>query len=448
MADNFPSNVILAVAAGLSLSLLSIRKGISRYGRRISRFSPQARRVLLYSLFLGLGHAIFSLLFNLYLKQLGYNEDFIGYLSAVNGLVAGLTAIGAGMISNRLGRRRMLVMGAALEGLVLLGLTFLTARFLLLGLSAIGGLAFPLWFVSFYPFLTEHSTEEERVHLFSVVMAIWLTTGMVGTALGGKLLELYAHISHLVADSPAAYRFALSGTFFFYMLGVTALATLRDQGDGIRSEESSSSPFLSLADEALGKLVVMTLVTILIAWGAGLFFPFLNLFFKEHWSVAPGNVGLILAGAQGLGFIGTLLAPTVALRFGKVRTMTFLHLMQVPVLLGIGFLPSLWLVVPLLFARSLLKNTAGPSYDTFQMEVVPDRLRTTVSSLAGIPSGLGFNLAWAASTAVAGRLIVSYGYPITYALAAVSYLVAAIIYYLYFQRYDVVRVTELAAKFG
>ncbi len=45
---------------------------------------------------------------------------------------------------------------------------------------------------------------------------------------------------------------------------------------------------------------------------------------------------------------------------------------------------------------------------------------TLINSLAGLPSGVGFNLAWAVGGALGGRLIVHYGYP-AILLAAVAF---------------------------
>ena len=61
------------------------------------------------------GGGVFAVLFNLYLLEAGYRESFVGQAIAANGLGMALAAIPAGLLSDRWGRRRCLLLGAALD---------------------------------------------------------------------------------------------------------------------------------------------------------------------------------------------------------------------------------------------------------------------------------------------------------------------------------------------
>src|SRR5262245_26367064 len=80
------------------------------------RFSRPARLYLAAELCAWTGQGVFQVLFNLYLAQAGFQEAFIGRVVSVNGLGIAVAALPAGILADRWGRRRMLVLGAVLDG--------------------------------------------------------------------------------------------------------------------------------------------------------------------------------------------------------------------------------------------------------------------------------------------------------------------------------------------
>lgn len=81
---------------------------------RLGKQPPAIRRYTLTIFLLLTAHAAAELLFNLYLTDLGYREDFIGVVNAVTALVWGGAAVIAGMLANRWTARRVLIAGALL----------------------------------------------------------------------------------------------------------------------------------------------------------------------------------------------------------------------------------------------------------------------------------------------------------------------------------------------
>jgi len=57
----------------------SLNAAARDYVARLRGFTSPVRRLLVFGLFAG-SASRFALLFNLYLKSLGYREDFIGFL--------------------------------------------------------------------------------------------------------------------------------------------------------------------------------------------------------------------------------------------------------------------------------------------------------------------------------------------------------------------------------
>lgn len=401
--------------------------------RRVRQFSSTVHRLLLFALFLGLGNGVWGLLFNLYLRQVGYRQDFIGDLNFVMSIASAVAAPLAGLLSNRLGRRTLLVIGAVLEMVTQLGTLWVARSEALVVMMLIKGIAFPLWIVSFNPLLAEHSHLEERVAVFSAANMIWLGSAMASSVVGGWLPGLLAAVGWVPdAEGVAAYRLAATIGNALYLPAVLYLFALPGEAEA-RKDQEVRLPVLPLPSGILEVLAFFLLISALFGLAYGVFFPFVNLYFKEHLGAPAGVVGLIMGAGQAAGVVGLSQSPALARRLGKVRAVTVAQLTALPFLVGLALTDQLWIGCLLFIGRYAIWNLGSSSFDAFQMEAVPDRLRALLNSLAGLPSGVGFNLAWAVGAALGGRLIVHYGYP-AILLAAVAFaLPGTALYFLRFR---------------
>ena len=405
----------------------------------LRRFSPPVRRLLLFTLFAGLGSAVWSLVFNLYLRRAGFRQDFIGDLNFWMAMASALAAPLAGLLSNRLGQRTMLLAGATLHMVGLLASVWFIQPGALIAAMAVMGAAFPLWIVSYNPFMATHSRPDERVPLFSLVNTAWLGTAMAGSIAGGWLPGALAWLGVVAeAQSVAAYRLAATAGTLLFVPGLACLLTLPRAAAPLQpvafdDGTSDRASHWHLPSGALGTAAILTGVSALLGLGFGSYFPFINLYFREGLAASPGMVGLIMGAGQAAGIVGLQFAPSLARRFGQVRAATLAQALAMPCLAGMALAGPLWIGVAFYLGRYAIWNTGSASFDAFQMEAVPDRLRATLNSLAGIPSGVGFNLAWALGSALAGRLIVAHGYPAIFFAAIAFTLPGTAIYFLRFR---------------
>src|SRR5262250_2116839 len=99
----------------------ALSSSLREYREALAAFSPAARFFLVATFLEWLGHGVHQVLFNLYLRQSGHLESFIGHAIALNGLGLAFAAIPSGWLADAYGRRRALILGAALDGLGLIG---------------------------------------------------------------------------------------------------------------------------------------------------------------------------------------------------------------------------------------------------------------------------------------------------------------------------------------
>lgn len=399
------------------------------YLRRIRMFSRNARLFLLATVMGGFGWGIWTVIFNLYLLDLGFREDFIGYMFLMSGLASGLAAFPAGIISDRVGRRKSLLAGATVGSASNAVLVFSSSPFLLLAVNLLGGLVGILSWVAQAPFMMENSEPEERTHLFSISFTTFLLSNMTGSLVGGFLPKFFSGLFALEFTSVEVYRATLTVSVTFLFLALLPYYAIREKSQ--RKEARANLDKLSLkaiqSRVVIGKLV---LTAGLIGLGAGLIVPFFNVFFRNKLGATPEQIGIIFALGNISVAAGATLAPIVSNRLGKVRAVAFTEICSIPFIYGIAFSPNFGLAAASYLARGALMNMAGPVRTNFAMEVVQTEERATASGLTIMADGIPR----AISASIAGQFMRGGNYVLPYIMTSVIYFFASTLFLLFFRK--------------
>ena len=388
-------------------------------------FSENARLFLLSSFLSWAGYGVNSVLFNLYLTEGGYREEFIGRCVSMVGLGMGLAAVPAGFLSDRIGRRMCLLIGSMGLGASYCARSFTLDPGLLLAASFCAGAFFSLVQISTSPFLTENSESHVRSHLFSAHFIVILCAGVVGNLAGGRIPELLeSHAPGLAPSLLVAYRWTLVASGFIVVSAVWPLFFVREVPPDITEVRPRAT-----YRESAAPLAKLAVIYLLIGIGAGLVIPFFNLYFARRFQCTSGQIGLFYSVSQVITAIVALLGPLLARRFGVLRTVTVLQLASLPFLVTLGFEQSLGVAVVCFWARACLMQTASPLMNHFTMELVPADLRARTAGFTNMLWQLG----WAGSATLAGWIMARYGYDYPYYLTAALYGAAAILLFRMFR---------------
>jgi len=149
--------------------------------------SPNTWLYLSFVLLSGIGLAVFLFLLNFYATALGYSREFLGQLNGWPYMTGAIAAIPMGLLCDRVGRRRSIIIGIGGCALSIGAVSLLTARLPLLVGTAGYGVAYSLLMVAAGPFLYENTTAAERIYAFSLFNAFELMAQMAGNAMGGLL---------------------------------------------------------------------------------------------------------------------------------------------------------------------------------------------------------------------------------------------------------------------
>jgi MFS family permease len=405
-----------------------MKTGLKDYIDRVRMFRPNARLYLLTVLITGATMGVYQLLFNFYVLSLGYDEALLGKLITTNQLTALLLALPMGYAVDRFGRKNGLIARSILLAGSVLGVALFPSLLNFYVMNILFGMVQSLSTVATAPFLMENSGEEERTYLFSFTSGLQMGSVFVGNWLGGYLPSWIASLRNFDPSSSSAYGGALLLISLVAIIGFVPLVFVRS----INGKESRSQNFTPIAyarknPKMLGKILLPTL---LFSLGAGLFIPFMNVFFRVVHSQTDQAIGTLFAwGSLAMG-IGLMIAPPIAERLGKIQFVTLTQGLAIPFMMILGFAPTFGLSAMAYYVRMGLMNMSNPIYQTFIMEQVDPGSRATIASLYSMVWSFGR----AFSPSVSGWLQVNYGFDPVFAGAIGLYILAVFMYWVFFLR--------------
>ncbi len=412
-------------------------EALTRQFRRAAGLSRNAKLFLLMISISALGNGIFLLFLNLFVLARGNDEAFLGLLMSSMSLSALFLGLPMGVLVDRLGRKRAMLAGAVLSLTATLLLTLSPVDWPLLVAAVFSGAGNALYMAAGPAFMAENATEDERPTLFSLQSGLSLLMSFLGSAVGGSLPALFGVLLRAHPESVTAYRATLltaGGVMAFSLIPLLIIKEQRALPAGERRR-----PF-SLRDFPLRRDVIALLVPeLVIALGAGLLIPYLNIFFKQRFRISDSVLGLTFAVSQLLMGGATLLAPILAERWGKIRTIVFTQLASLPFLLALGFVPILPVAIGAFWLRATLMNMAGPLFTAFAMERVRENERGTVGAMIGIAFSVGQGI----GPGISGFVQRSFGFPPLFLATGATYLFASLLLLVLFGRAE-----RLAARPG
>lgn len=330
----------------------------------------------------------------------------LGLTTSETGVLFTLTLIGDTVISlylttraDRIGRRRMLMVGALL--MIAAGVTFAIAHsFLLLTIAATIGVISPSGnevgpFLSIEQAgLTNVVSEQTRTQIF----AWYALAGSLATAIGALSAGVITRVLQETAITPLdGYRaivilYAVLGVLlllFFNRLTPAAEVSLHESPDisaGLRK-------FFGIAHSHNIVLKLSGLFALDSFGGGFVVQSFAAYWFYLRFGLTPGSLGLIFFVANLLSGGSALLAPRLASRFGLVRTMVFTHLPSNVLLILMPLMPNLPLAISVLFLRFSISQMDVPTRQSYTMAVVPPQERSAAAGIAGVSRTTGAALA-------------------------------------------------------
>jgi MFS family permease len=425
-----------------------------------------------------------GVLYTLYLTALGYRTDFIGAALVVATIGGGLGIIPAGPLVRRLGWRTMLIWSDIIGGVAIaLQIIVPTVPVILVTMLGVGA-SVAIVLVINTPLLAAYSTPRDRTALFGINNATNFLAVIVGTLLGGflpgwfmqrevdqsSLLALVLHPFLVPGLSARSYELALLVSGLLAVPSIIPVLMMRDtegpappEGELLPGDAERESRIPAVVDKqkaveslpeqkvwggkkprrlmqysgrwlgVLGKHLASTTgrfstTQVVLGFGAGLIFPYVNLYFVNTLGTTVAFYGVLSAALSVVVAFTSLLAAPLAARFGNMRIAIGVQLLSIPFLLAVGVAPWLWIISLAYLVRGGLMAINSPPLQTFLMEAVDKDQRVLASSVYNI----SFQAAWALGAGVGGWLITVLGSHLPFLVAGPFYAISALLLLLWF----------------
>lgn len=396
------------------------------YAQRVGAFRPNARLYLFSAILTGAALGVYRLLFNFYVLSLGYDESLLGQLITTSSMTSLILALPMGYLGDFLGRKLSLIGGGAAAGVAILAMVIWPSREMFILMNVLLGAGQSLGAVSMSPFLVENSGEEERTYLFSLSQGLQTAAAFVGNWVGGYLPTWIAENQGVTATSSLAYAGALGIIGGFALLALLPMLWIHAPKLE-KSQRAMFAPWQFAREHPalLAKIIAPMLITSI---GAGLFMPFMNVFYRNVHNQPDPVIGALFAwGSLAMG-LGIIISPPLADRMGKIQFVVITQLLSIPFLLLLGFSPWFWLSAAAFYVRLALMNMGGPVYNAYVMEHVDPTSRATVASLVS----MAWNFGWAFSPSISGWMQVNYGFNPVFLSVIVLYSISTFFYWQFF----------------
>jgi len=327
----------------------------------------------------------------------------LGLSESQTGLLLTLTLVGDTVISlylttraDRIGRRRMLIVGAILMAAA--GLAFAcTKNLVLLIIAGTIGVISPSGnevgpFLSIEQAALSHVVpNRSRTEVFA-----WYTlAGSLATAMGALFAGMITRVLEKTAMTPVAmYRVVVVLYALVAVLLTGLYIQLSPAAESRSPEEASAQPRTMKSFFGIGRshrvVVKLSSLFALDSFGGGFVVQsFAAYWFYLRFGVNPATLGVILFWANIFAGISALLAARLASRWGLINTMVVTHLPSNILLILVPLMPSLWLAVTVLLVRFSISQMDVTTRQSYLMAVVSKEERSAAAGIAGVARTTG-----------------------------------------------------------
>lgn len=413
-----------------------LSKSLRDWFKNIKSFNRNIKLFIVANVLIQVGMGIFSVMYNLYIRELGLPEAVNGSVISVTSLATAIMLVPAGILSDKFGRKWILITGTLLTAIMLLGRSLVVAEQPMLILGFATGIVWALTQVSGVPFLAENSKPSERMHLFSIHFALVTVANVIGSLLGGVIADFALWIG---AGEVSSIQISLIAGVIIFIAGIFPLFSLKP----VRRFEEMKSTIEQEIEEVkkesdfkanLKIIGLFSLANLLIGTGSGLVIPYLNLYFANRFDASNAYIGLILALGSAMTAVAMLIGPMLVKRVGKVRALVIFQLMSIPFLFLTAYTNSLFFASIGFLLRQALMNAGNPIQSAIAMDVVHDKYK----GLANSVNQMVFNMGWATMGLPAAWLVTTFGsywgYAYAFSITGCLYLIASTYFYFVFGR--------------
>ncbi len=325
-----------------------------------------------------------SVVFAIYLSSIGYSTVTIGVVHSVAYISGAILTAVWGFLSDRYGRKKILILLAVLTVVSNCIFVFFSHLFFILlavvianvgaGGSAGGGQGGGPFNPVEQALLAEKCTPENRNQIFSTNSFVGSVMGSLGALVSG--LPQYLQESW-GWNTLSSYKPLFALTMFF-SVGLIFVY------HSIAEEHRPRAMERKISRQSGAFITKLSLLGIVDNFGAGLIGPLISYWFFLRFGVELKSLGLLFFLSYFLAALSFLVAPIIARHIGVVRTMVFSHAIASILNLLLAFAPTFFIAGVIMVFRSFLAYMDNPLRESFTMAMVKSEERGSAAGVTNL----------------------------------------------------------------
>ncbi len=339
-----------------------------------------------------------NVVFAIYLDRLGYSTVTVGVIFTVAYLSGALLTAVWGYLSDRAGRRKILMLLALLTILSNTILIYFTDLFFILiaviianvgaGGSGGGGSGGGPFNPAEEALLAEKCRPENRNQIFAVNSCVGSILGSLGALASGIPQYLQEARGWSPVDSYKPLFLLTIGLSIVLWFVYRAITEQHRPRRVERKMSKSSGVFVTK----------MSLLAVVDNFGAGMAGALVSYWFFLRFGVDLKSLGVIFFASYFLAALSFLSAPPIARKIGVVRTMAFSHGLASLIYLALPLAPTLELAGALIMIRSFFAYMDNPLRASFTMAMVKSEERGSAAGVTSLARIVPFGISPTIST--------------------------------------------------
>jgi MFS family permease len=361
-----------------------------------------------------IGMFMFVLLYNLYLLDIGYKEDFLGWMSSFSTAGNLIGTVFAVLLTRLIGLQRSVIVCFAATATIAALRSLVVGDAALLGMAFTAGLFFALWAISITVVIAQVTTAETRPFAFSIYLATVIGIGIIADPVGGHL-PLW--LNRLFGPTSAAQSKQWALLLSAAIVSLAVLPAMYLRMSQVKQEKRATYPRSSFVLRFLIAVAVLNIAT-------AAFNPFASAYFSRYLKMPVESIGLVFSGSQLAQVVAILLSPLILKKFGLIWGIVYMELAAGISLATLSTGPPVMMAVVGFAGYTAFQWMDEPAMESLLMTKVEPHERSGATALMYMvifASG-------AVTAPIAGAGLTRFGYPVIISAAAFLLILGALLF--------------------
>ena len=281
-------------------------------------------------IFQGIANGIFNVILQLYLTSLGFSGSTLGSISMMSALSSTILTIPIGIIADRIGKRKLLLVGfcsITVATIILLGTRsplILMISFLFIGVTN-------STFVVLSPLYSLFFSDDDMDKAFS----LWLSLGVVTQSLGsllGYIPPILVNILGITLQRAYWILIAFAAPFF---VGQCIFFLLSVKSDVVEPSRKDNSFFLT-SKSLVFKFSILSFLLSAAFW---VFISLFTFYVNQKLGIQSDALGTLMFLSSFTSAAAQMAAPKISGKLGSIRTIALVIGLAAPFYMLIPFAP-------------------------------------------------------------------------------------------------------------